>query len=63
MKRKTVAEILSENPNAKLYLANGYPNHWVGTDSESETGFSIFPAEKNGWAKKKPYTGPRAHLL
>ena len=39
----------------KLYKSKMYPNRWYA--SSSFTGWVMFPAEPNGWAKRQPARG------
>jgi hypothetical protein len=39
----------------RLYWSADHQNYWIGYTAE--TGYVIFPAEADGWTKKKPFQG------
>ncbi len=40
---------------ARLYWSADHQCHWIAHTPEA--GYVIFPAEENGWSKKKPFHG------
>lgn len=44
----------------KLYRSAEYPGQWIGTDAEGA--LVRWPAERGGWQRRTPYTGPKRAL-
>ena len=44
----------------KLYKSAEYPGQWIGTDAEGA--LVRWPAERGGWQRRTPYTGPKRSL-
>jgi hypothetical protein len=39
----------------RLYWSNDHQKHWVGYTAD--TGYVIFPAEADGWMRRRPFHG------
>jgi hypothetical protein len=46
--------------SAKLYWSRDYYRHWVAFTPKH--GFVVFPAEQNGWSKRRPVAHDPAKL-
>ena len=46
--------------SAKLYWSRDHDRHWVAFTPR--TGFVVFPAEQNGWSKRRPVAHDAARL-
>ena len=44
----------------RLYKSAEYPGQWIGTDAEGA--LVRWPAERGGWQRRTPYTGPKRAL-
>lgn len=53
-----IGEYIAQHGNQLLYA--GPQGHWVGVDASGT--LMLFPAQLDGWARRKPYRGYRSAL-